>query len=154
MTLALLGLLALFLMDRKETRILLCCLLPAFLALPAFFKTGGLQDAAFLSGAVLLCASPVLEWASGRIGTVCPKEGEEDIDILSQKGKWRLILAGYAVIILFMIFAIFSILRLNSKLNSLHDFSQNQQLLVNEQAERIKELQDAVSKLQSGAEDP
>ena len=152
MTLALIGLIALFVLDRKETRILLCCLLPAFLILPAFFKIDGIERAAFLAGALLLCASPILEWTVDRMKKGASGEtADEEEDILSQKGKWRLILAGFAVMILFMAFAVFSILRLNSKLNSLHDFSENQQQVVNEQRETIKDLEQQVRELQEQA---
>lgn len=40
-------------------------------------------------------------------------------DILSNKGKWRILIIGYCVFILFMIFALISIITLNTKINNI-----------------------------------
>ena len=44
---------------------------------------------------------------------------------MDNKTKWRLILAGYAVFILFALFAVISIIRLNAKINTLYGFTQD-----------------------------
>ena len=43
----------------------------------------------------------------------------DEEDILSNKSKWRMLLIGYCVFILFMIFATISIVTLNTKLNNI-----------------------------------
>ena len=43
----------------------------------------------------------------------------DEEDILSNKNKWRILMAGYCIFILFMIFATVSILTLNTKLNNI-----------------------------------
>ena len=43
----------------------------------------------------------------------------EEEDILRNKNKWRLLVIGYCIFILFMIFATVSIVTLNTKLNNI-----------------------------------
>ena len=61
---------------------------------------------------------------------------EEDItaedDILNNKTKWRMIVIGYVVFILFAIFAVVSIFTLNSKINTLYGSVQNLEETVQE----------------------
>ena len=53
-------------------------------------------------------------------------------DILNNKTKWRMIVIGYVVFILFAIFAVVSIFTLNSKINTLYGSVQNLEETVQE----------------------
>lgn len=59
------------------------------------------------------------------------RDNEED-DILSNKTKWRLIISGYVIFILFAIFAMVSIFTLNKKINTLYGSIQNLEETVQE----------------------
>lgn len=125
-----LGGFALFLINKKWSKIALACLVPVCAA-AAYFTSGDRMNmyAAFL-GMLIIAASPLLERIVGAICRTLRKEdgGSEqkaEDDILDNKTKWRLILAGYAVFILFALFAVISIIRLNAKINTLYGFTQD-----------------------------
>ena len=66
----------------------------------------------------------LLERAKAKLtsGTELPRDQVEEVDeedILSNKNKWRMLIIGYCVFVLFMIFATVSIVTLNTKLNNL-----------------------------------
>ena len=120
---------ALFLMDRKWSRIALLCLVPVCVLTGYLTSANSLAMWAGSAGMLLIAASPVFERAAGVLGERFslreePLQASED-DILDNKTKWRLILAGYAVFILFAIFAVISIIRLNAKINTLYGFTQD-----------------------------
>ena len=126
-------------LNNKKIRIVLCCLLPALLVLPAFFKTDSMEMTAFYAGLILICFSPLIEKLFSKIrlpeGHAAAVSGETEDDILDNKKKWRLIIAGYIIFVLFAIFACISIFTLNSKLNSLYECTQNLQQQVEEMTE-------------------
>ena len=139
MTFILLGFLFLYMLNNKKIRIVLCCFLPALLVLPAFFKTDSMEMTAFYAGLILICASPLAEKLISKIklpehNAGSAVQGTED-DILDNKKKWRLIVAGYIIFILFAVFACAAIFTLNSKLNSLYKCTQNLQQQVEEMTE-------------------
>ncbi len=90
-------------------------------------------------GIAIIAASPVFEHIAGKLiatsGNVAAEENAED-DIVDNKTKWRLIIAGYAVFILFAVFSIISIIRLNAKINTLYGFTQDLE-------QRIEEASDS-----------
>ena len=168
MTAVLLLLVVLYLWNRRIIRILLCCLLPAFIILPAVFRVERTEGWAFCSGAILICLSPVLEWGLDRLkaGKAWKKaeaflEGRRERrrrsgdtagvcredEFLNQKGKWRLLLTGYVIFMLFIIFATVSIVRLNGKINSLHEYSRSQQELITEQQNTIRSLTEEIREI-------
>ncbi|MCR5526101.1 MAG: hypothetical protein K6F39_01795 [Lachnospiraceae bacterium] len=53
-------------------------------------------------------------------------------DILNNKTKWRMIVIGYVIFILFAVFSIVSIFTLNSKINTLYGSVQNLEETVQE----------------------
>ena len=65
----------------------------------------------------------LIESAKGRLlsgaAEAHPNLQPKEDDIVSNKGKWRLLMIGYAVFILFMIFATVSIVTLNTKINNI-----------------------------------
>ena len=44
---------------------------------------------------------------------------------MDNKTKWRMIIAGYVIFILFALFTIVAVIRLNSKINTLYGFTQD-----------------------------
>lgn len=60
----------------------------------------------------------LLERAKAKLPGDQVEEVDEE-DILSNKNKWRMLIIGYCVFVLFMIFATVSIVTLNTKLNNL-----------------------------------
>ena len=125
-----LGGFTLFLINKRWSRIALVCLVPVCAAAAYFTAEDSLNMHAACAGITIIAASPVFEYLAGRIaerfftGREKPCDTAED-DILDNKTKWRLILAGYAVFILFAIFAVISIVRLNAKINTLYGFTQD-----------------------------
>ena len=127
-----LGGFALFLINKKWSRIALVCLVPVCL-LTAYFKSGDrLNMYAACIGIAIIAASPLFERLAGAASEkffsrneaeAVPLQAEDDL--LDNKTKWRLIIAGYAVFILFAIFAVISIIRLNAKINTLYGFTQD-----------------------------
>ncbi len=61
---------------------------------------------------------------------------DEEEDDLTGKSKWRLIIAGYVIIILFAVFASVSIYTLNQKINTLYG--------------SVRSLEETVADLQQG----
>ena len=47
------------------------------------------------------------------------RDMSDEEDILNNKNKWRMLMIGYCIFILFMIFATVSIVTLNTKLNNI-----------------------------------
>ncbi len=135
-----LGGFALFLIDRRWSRIALVCLVPVCAVAAYYFREDRLNMIAALAGIAIIAASPVFEHIAGLIagrlykGESLPADTSED-DILDNKTKWRLIIAGYAIFILFAIFAVISIIRLNAKINTLYGFTQDLE-------QRIEEVSD------------
>ena len=123
-----LGGLVLFIINRKWSRIALLCLIPACV-LPVCFGNGDrLNGYAACAGIVIIAASPVLEQLGGRFLFRAVKDKASDTaeeDMLDNKTKWRMIIAGYVIFILFAIFSIVSIIRLNTKINTLYGFTQD-----------------------------
>lgn len=84
----------------------------------------------FAAAAALFFLSPVLgmrlDSLSGRLWErVRPEEGEdgadrEGEDLLDNKKKWRILMAGYAVFALILLVLLFSVFTLNRKINSLY----------------------------------
>ncbi len=153
MTLILLACLGLYLLDNRKIKIALTCLLPAFVILPAFFRVERLQGFSFYAGMILICAAPVLEKILEGISV--PEKNRETVpaaetgeeDILDNRKKWRMLIAGYILFALFAVFAVVSIIRLNSKINSIYDFSRNQQIMAEEQQKTIETLTRELSEL-------
>ncbi len=126
--------LGLFLADRQWSKMVLTCLLPVFAILPFFVKAEGVPGYAFYIGMVIICLASAVSLATERMrqstaingGEVCADDGkkDEEDDILNNKTKWRLIIAGYVIFILFAVFSIISIIRLNNKINTLYGFTQ------------------------------
>lgn len=125
-----LGGFTLFLINRKWSRIALLCLVPVTVAAAYFTAGDSLNMWAACIGTAIIAASPAFEYAARVLGkrflseTGTAADTSED-DILDNKTKWRLILAGYAIFILFAIFAVISIIRLNAKINTLYGFTQD-----------------------------
>ena len=84
------------------------------------------------SGALL---DKLFSAADGRRREGLTAELEEDDD-LTGKGKWRLIIVGYLIFILFAVFAAVSIYTLNQKINTLYG--------------SVKNLEETVEELQQG----
>lgn len=95
-----------------------------------------LTDAAFYIGLIAVGLSPIAEYAaaypyvkgeqvsgSSCIDTDIRDAGEDDI--VNNKQKWRLIIAGYVIFILFAIVMVASVVKLNAKINTLYGFSQD-----------------------------
>lgn len=57
--------------------------------------------------------------ARAAVSSVPSAETGDEEDILSNKNKWRMLIIGYCIFFLFMIFATVSIVTLNSKLNNI-----------------------------------
>ena len=131
MTFILLGFLFIYLLDNKKLKTVLCCLLPVILIMPAVFKPDSAERAAFYAGMLLVCASPGLERAASyikfpqQIRTSAVRQEIPEEDLLDNKKKWHMIIAGYVVFILFAVFACVSIFRLNAKINSMYEITQD-----------------------------
>ncbi len=125
--------LALYLINKKWSRIALICLAIVCAVLVCFGVSEGVSGYAMLIGVVVIAASPVIERLADRAVAVldghftCGQEQEigAEEDILDNRTKWRLIIAGYVVFILFAVFSIISIIRLNAKINTLYGFTQD-----------------------------
>ena len=115
---------ALFLINKKWSRIVLLCLVPVCALAAYFTATDRMNMFAACAGLAIIAASPVFEFLAGCIGerffadTGTVSQTQED-DILDNKTKWRLIIAGYVIFILFAVFAIISIIRLNAKIGAI-----------------------------------
>ncbi len=138
MTFILLGFLFIYLIDNKKLRIVLCCFLPAFIILPVFFKPENTEQTAFYAAMILVCAAPLIEKAAAAAScrlqygikhTIAPESAagtaEQEEDVLDNKKKWHLIIAGYIIFILFAVFSCIAIFRLNSKINSMYEITQD-----------------------------
>lgn len=64
------------------------------------------------------------------------EEEFEEEDDLTAKGKWRIIIAGYLILILFAVFASISIYTLNQKINTLYG--------------SVRSLEETVAELEQG----
>ncbi|MBQ9359648.1 MAG: hypothetical protein IJT96_01260 [Lachnospiraceae bacterium] len=125
--------LALYLINKKWSRIALICLAIVCAVLVCFGVSEGVSGYAMLIGIVLIAASPVIEYLADmataalgeRLTSVQVQEISTEEDILDNRTKWRLIIAGYVVFILFAVFSIISIIRLNAKINTLYGFTQD-----------------------------
>lgn len=129
MTFILLGFLFLYLLNNKKIKVVFCCLLPAMVILPAFFKPDTIEEIAFFAGMMLICVSPLAEKLTSYIRLPERKYNchtiETEDDLLDNKKKWRMIIAGYVIFILFAIFACVAIFRLNAKINSMYEITQD-----------------------------
>lgn len=67
--------------------------------------------------------SPVIDSLAGGAGVKAGPVSvpEEEDEILNNKTKWRIILAGYIVFALIAVFSIISIFTLNHKINTLYN---------------------------------
>ncbi len=148
MALLMIPALVLFLIDKKWAKVALICIAvcaaAAFAALSVMNGTAGrtmsISDTAFFAGMILIGISPVVERialhtgllsgaaddgsAHGKDSRAAGLADEED-DIVNNRQKWRLIIAGYVILILFSIVMLISVIRLNAKINTLYGFSQD-----------------------------
>ncbi|HAL31865.1 MAG TPA: hypothetical protein DIS68_07135 [Lachnospiraceae bacterium] len=123
--------LALFIIDRKWCRALLLCagavsLTACMISLISGLLSGdamGIKDAAFYAGMILIGASPLMRRQSDGAEAESPEAGEDGI--VDNRQKWRLIIAGYVIFILFAVAMIVSIVKLNAKINTIYGFSQD-----------------------------
>ena len=135
-----LGGFALFLINKRWSRIALLCLVPVCASAAYFTGADRMNMFAACVGITIIAASPVFEYLAGYIGERFFADNGtvsrplED-DILDNKTKWRLIVAGYVIFILFAVFAVISIIRLNAKINTLYGFTQDMN-------QRIEEMDD------------
>ena len=139
-----LGGFTLFLINKKWSRAALVCLVPVcFIA--AYFTAGErINMYAACTGITMIAASPLIEriflaakerlTARDNVDETVPAED----DIVDNKTKWRLIVAGYAVFILFAVFAVVSIIRLNAKINTLYGFTQELEQRIEEAGDTKK----------------
>ena len=120
---------ALYLLDRRWSRIALICLLPLCAAVLYYTEGDRINEAAALTGITAIAFSPLIERAAARIGSLRAKSDNKltlsEEDIVDNKTKWRLIVAGYIVFILFAVLSVISMLRLNAKINTLYGFTQD-----------------------------
>ncbi len=152
MTAVLIVSLAVFLADRKITKIISLCLLPAFLLLPAFFRVNTIEGTAFYIGLILVGLAPILErlclrfepYLKIRKKTVQEEKACDTEDILDNKKKWGLIKAGFIILIIMAVISVVSILRLNTKVNNMYEYSIEQQDTIEEQQKEIEELKNKV----------
>ena len=78
------------------------------------------------AGVILLLSarllSPFMDRIAGNVefGTDFRAEAGEDDDILNNKTKWKLIVAGYIFFALVSIFSVVSVFTLNNKINTLY----------------------------------
>ncbi len=161
MTYVLIAAFILFLTDNKKIRIVLLCFLPAFLILPAFFRMKTLSGWTFYAGLIVTGLSPVLEKLFGRLEFKKPEfpkvkvssetVGDEE-DILDNKKKWRLIVSGYVIFIIFVLLSALAMFRLNMKINNIYEFSGSQQDKIEQQQQEIESLQQTINELQDKAQ--
>jgi peptidoglycan/LPS O-acetylase OafA/YrhL len=122
--------LALFLIDRKWSRVILlvagaAALTSCMISVISGVLSGqmpGLSEAAFYAGMILIGASPLVRSMDKADEKVCDA-GEDDI--VNNRQKWRLIIAGYVIFLLFAVAMIVSIVKLNAKINTIYGFSQD-----------------------------
>ena len=134
-----LGGFTLFLINKKWSRIALLCLVPVCIVLAYFTSGDRMNMYAACAGIAIIASSPAFEKMAALIGGKInnglePADISGD-DILDNKTKWRLIIAGYVVFILFAVFSVISIIRLNAKINTLYGFTQDLD-------QRIEEISD------------
>lgn len=127
-----LGGFALFLINKKWSRIALVCLVPVCGVLAYFTAGERINMLAACIGMAIIAAAPLIEKICGAVlarlnanEDSAEECGQTEDDILDNKTKWRLIIAGYAVFILFAIVSMISIIRLNAKINTLYGFTQD-----------------------------
>ncbi|MCR4908040.1 MAG: hypothetical protein K5985_04355 [Lachnospiraceae bacterium] len=82
-------------------------------------------------GILIIAAFPLHERAVNALWENCgagaglkkkrSEENEAGEDLLDNKKKWRILIAGYCIFVLFMIFAALSIYTLNQKINNLSE---------------------------------
>ncbi len=170
MSLILLSALGLALWNPKKITRFFPFALPVFVLWPFFFPVKGSGGAAFLAGMILLCLSPLLEKLWEKTGPKLQtfvkerfRRGQEaglseevydEEDILNRKDIRRLLWAGFIVLFLLSAVSIFSVFRLNAKINSLYEFSHDQQLVINEQSNTIRELSEKIGELTEKAGEP
>jgi len=105
----------------------------------------GVSEAAFTAGMILMglwpLAAPRLAPVFGGIISGMSRRDEQDgraddpeDDILNNRTKWRLIVAGYVFFIIFAIFSVVAILRLNAKVNTLYEHSKDMDQRIEEMA--------------------
>ena len=168
MTYVLIAAFALFLIDNRKIKWILLFLLPAFLILPAFFRMNSLSGWAFYTGLIIIGLSPFLEKLFGKIVIKKPGASEEKAavtedspkeDILDNKKKWRLIVSGYVIFIIFALLSIGAMFTLNMKINNIYEFSnsqqetiEQQQSIIDSQQEQLKKQELTIKKLQDKAE--
>ena len=125
--------LALFLIDRKWSRVILlavgaAALTACMISVISGVLNGempGLSAVAFYAGMILIGASPIVRRDAAE-NTGCEDiSGSTEDDIVNNKQKWRLIIAGYVIFILFAVAMIVSIVKLNAKINTIYGFSQD-----------------------------
>jgi len=167
LTFVLIAAFLLYLLDNRKLKWVLLCLLPAFIILPAFFRMKTPGGWAFYTGLILIGLSPLLE---GLFSKLEPKllmlrkrgsndhrlEKKEDMiaegpeeDILDNKKKWRLIVSGYVIFIVFALLSIGAFFTLNMKINNIYEFSNSQQEVIEQQQKLIGEQQKELEKLKS-----
>ncbi len=168
MTLILLSALGLFLWNPKKITRFFPFALPVFVLWAVFFPVKGSSGTAFFTGMILLCLSPLLEKLWGKTKPMLQsfvrerfgrgqeaalsedslaEEPYEEEDILNRKDVRRLIWAGFIVLFLLNAVSIFSVFRINAKINSLYEFSHDQELVINEQSNTIRELNARIDEL-------
>lgn len=123
------GGLALFAINSKYTKAALICLVPVTAVTAYLLRGPGIYMYAACTGIAVIAAAPVVERLAGALAASLQKTSEETDnsgeDIVDNKTKWRLIVAGYVIFILFAIFSVISIVRLNAKVNTLYGFTQD-----------------------------
>ena len=128
MTAVMLGGLALFLVNKKWAKITLICLVPVCVLMAYYGDGNRLNMYAVCAGMTMIAASPFFEWIAERLLLRLECERTDHAsgdDIVDNKTKWRLIIAGYVIFVLFAVFSIISIIRLNAKINTLYGFTQD-----------------------------
>ena len=123
-----LGGLGLFIVNWKWTRIALACLIPVVILVSYFGGADVMSICASAVGVAVLAAAPVLEALAARLlpeDDEVPADGSTEDDILDNKKKWRIIVAGYVFFILFALFSVAAIIRLNAKINTIYGFTQD-----------------------------
>ena len=168
LTFVLIAVFLLYLLDNRKLKLVLLCLLPAFIILPAFFRMKTLGGWAFYTGLMLIGLSPVLEGLFSKLESkllilrrkgihdrgpekkdVMIAEGSEgpEEDILDNKKKWRLIVSGYVIFIVFALLSTGAFFTLNMKINNIYEFSNSQQEILEQQQKLIEEQQKELENL-------
>ena len=98
--------------------------MPVCGALAYFLTKDALTIAAALTGTGAAALAPVIRAVCAGVASKDTEDKEEE-DILDNKVKWRLIMAGYVVFILFAVFSVISIVKLNAKINTLYGFTKD-----------------------------